>query len=136
MFKGRKVRANHKQLIERLPNVLCLNLKRFIYTDRLIKMRDFIKFDEILEIKDHLVSPNLRLGIFNRKDSNKQGRKYRLFSVIEHVGNTATRGHYICYTLDSMDNWVCFDDTRVKYYDLETILDGTQAYILMYELIQ
>jgi len=55
--------------------------------------------------------------------------------VVEHIGNTAARGHYICYTLDSMDNWVCFDDTRVKYLDLDTILDGTQAYILFYELI-
>lgn len=113
-----------------------MHLKRFIYTDRLIKMRDFIQFDEILEIKDHLVSPNLRLGIFNRTAANKNARRYRLFSVVEHIGNTAARGHYICYTLDSFDNWVCFDDTRVKYLDLDTILDGTQAYILFYELIQ
>jgi hypothetical protein len=62
---GKPTRAWHTQKIDRLPNVLCIHLKRFIYTDKLIKMKDFIKFDEVLEISDSFVSPNLRVGIFN-----------------------------------------------------------------------
>ncbi len=120
--KGRHVRAWHKQLIDKLPNVLCIHLKRFIYTDKLIKMREKIKFDEVLEISDRYVSPNLRVGIFNSrapttatkgktqwqpKETSVQVQykptQYRLFSVVEHLGEFAHRGHYVAYTMDSED---------------------------------
>ena len=52
--------------------MLCIQLKRFIYTDRPIKMKEFIEFDEVLTIPDSLVTPSLRLGIFNE---NRQNRK-------------------------------------------------------------
>ena len=64
---GRNVRATHKQLISKLPNTLCLQLKRFIFTDRLIKKKEFVQFDEILTIPDSIVADSLRLGIFNEK---------------------------------------------------------------------
>lgn len=65
MHEGRRANATHKQLISRLPNVLCLQLKRFIYTDRPIKMKEIIDFDEVLTINDKLLAADLRLGIFN-----------------------------------------------------------------------
>jgi len=67
--------------------------------------------------------------------STKNPHEYRLFSVVEHVGNFASRGHYICYNLDSEDNWILFDDNKVKKRDLDSVLDS-QAYILFYELIE
>lgn len=101
---GRKVRATHKQLISKLPNTLCLQFKRFIFTDRLIKKKEFISFDEVLTIPDEIVASSLRLGIFNEKSHNRQSApKYRLFSVIEHIGQYAHRGHYVSYTMDSDD---------------------------------
>lgn len=141
---GRKVRAWHKQLIDKLPNVLCIHLKRFIYTDRLIKMKDYIKFDEVLKITDKFVSEQLRVGIFNTQVQTKSQKtevrveptEYRLFSVVEHIGEFAHRGHYVAFSLDSEDHWQCFDDQRVGERDIDNILDETQAYILFYELIQ
>lgn len=136
-FKGRTVRATHKQLIQRLPNMLCLQLKRFIFTDRPIKMKEFVSFDEVLTIPDSIVAPSLRLGIFNENRQNrKQQPSYRLFSVVEHVGAFAHRGHYVSYTMDSDDQWKKFDDNLVQVRDLDTVLDETSAYILFYELIQ
>jgi ubiquitin C-terminal hydrolase len=104
-------------------------------------MRELIKFDEVLDINDRFVSPNLRVGIFNTKVSQPgvkveyKPTQYRLFSVVEHCGEFAHRGHYVCYTLDSEDHWKCFDDQRVSERDIDTILLDTQAYILFYELI-
>ena len=113
MDKGRKVRATHKQLISKLPNTLCLQLKRFIFTDRLIKKKEFVSFDEVLEIPDSIVANKLRLGIFNENSQVRQSApRYRLFSVVEHIGQHAHRGHYVSYTMDSDDQWKKFDDDR------------------------
>ena len=56
VHNGKKVKATHKQLISKLPNTLCIQLKRFIFTDRLIKMKDYISFDELIEIPDSILS--------------------------------------------------------------------------------
>lgn len=51
-------------------------------------MRDHVWFENVMQIKDHLVSKGLRVGIFNSKHSEKAmlAAQYRLFSVVEHVG--------------------------------------------------
>jgi ubiquitin C-terminal hydrolase len=55
--------------------------------------------------------------------------------VVEHIGEFAHRGHYVCYAMDSEDHWKCFDDQRVTDRDIDSVLEDTQAYILFYELI-
>ena len=44
VFNDKRTRATHKMFISKLPKILCLHLKRFIYTDRLIKMKDWVEF--------------------------------------------------------------------------------------------
>ncbi len=110
---GRRVNATHRQLISKLPNVLCIQLKRFIWSlDHPIKMRDYVAFDPVIEISQEWLAPNLHGG---RK------REYRLFSVVEHLGEFAHRGHYINYALDSEDQWKQYDDTKVSARELQTI---------------
>lgn len=74
--------------------------------------------------------------MFNKASAPGSKRQYRLFSVVQHVGQLATRGHYVCWTLDSSDRWVKFDDTRWQNSEWEDIAVGAQAYLLVYELIQ
>ena len=50
-------------------------------------------------------------GILNK---NTKGREYRLFSVINHRGMEASKGHYVNWVLDSSNNWVLYDDNKVK----------------------
>jgi len=67
-FKNKAQKATIKTQIERLPNVLCIQLKRFIWMSdygAAIKKVEFVEFEEILEIEDEFVSPKLRLGVFN-----------------------------------------------------------------------
>ena len=100
-------------------------------------MREFVRFNEVLTIPDSIVTPSLRLGIFNENRQNRGSQpQYRLFSVVEHLGQHAHRGHYVSYTMDSDDQWKKFDDEKMQVRDLDSILDDTQAYILFYELIQ
>lgn len=100
--QGHNCNATHQQLMSKLPNVLCIHLKRFIWTDRLIKMKDFISFETVLKIQKEWLSGQTGTG--------DTGKEYRLFSVVEHVGEFAHRGHYINYALDSDDEWQKFDD--------------------------
>ena len=49
---GVEVRAVHQTQFERLPTNLILQLKRFIYRDRMIKMKEDIYFPDVLKIHD------------------------------------------------------------------------------------
>ena len=44
--------------------------------------------------------------------------------MIEHVGNYASRGHYISYNLDADDNWVLHDDHKIKLRDIDSVLEA------------
>mmetsp|Transcript_3245 Transcript_3245/g.3200 ORF Transcript_3245/g.3200 Transcript_3245/m.3200 type:complete len:97 (+) Transcript_3245:901-1191(+) len=84
-------KAWHNYMIDKLPKILVLHLKRFIYRDRPIKMKEEIVFPEVLKISDFILSPHLRVGIFNQRckakvDGVGDKRSYRLFSVVNHKG--------------------------------------------------
>ena len=78
-------------------------------------MKEFVEFQEIIELQDELIVPELR---------GANPHEYRLFSVVEHVGKRASSGHYVSYNLDSDDHWQLFDDHVVKYRELDSVLDA------------
>jgi ubiquitin C-terminal hydrolase len=96
-------------------------------------MKEDIDFPSILNIEDQYVSTSLKIGAFNSVE-NAKGRQYRLFSVINHKGMAATGGHYVCYTLDSSNNWILSDDEKIRKVH-EDVVAGSQAYLLFYELM-
>lgn len=49
--QGKTVKATHRQLISKLPNVLCIHFKRFIWVDHLIKMKEYVGFEPVIEIQ-------------------------------------------------------------------------------------
>eukprot|EP00347_Sterkiella_histriomuscorum_P023370 403334902 len=134
-LEGKIVRATHQQQIEKLPNILILQLKRFVYRDGPVKIGEFIEFPEVLRIEDNCLSTHLKLGTFNKEERDKNGRSYRLTSIGIHKGTQLSRGHYICYVLDASNNWIQYDDNKIKkMIDTDTVFDS-QAYLLFYELI-
>lgn len=80
-------------------------------------MKEDIEFPEVLFIDDRYISSQLKArtggskGVLNQ---NYAGREYRLFSVINHRGTDATKGHYVCWVLDSKNEWQFYDDAKVK----------------------
>lgn len=123
--------AYYKQHLEKLPKIMIIHLKRFIYKDRAIKMKEDIYFPNVLNIDDQYVSQKLKLGAFTKVG---EGRQYRLFSVVNHKGLYATSGHYVCFTLDSHNDWILFDDEKYRKVSGEVVSES-QAYLLFYELI-
>ncbi|KAJ3195854.1 hypothetical protein HK101_010832 [Irineochytrium annulatum] len=122
--------AEKRMKIKRLPSILALHLKRFKYQERLQRH---------VKLSYRVVFP-MELRLFSTSDDAEDGdRLYALSSVIVHIGNGPTHGHYITL-VKSATNWVLFDDENVevveeseiqRYFGDQNAL-GT-AYILFYE---
>lgn len=71
-------------------------------------------------------------------DSNMDKRqKYRLFSFVEHSGQTLNSGHYRAYANhpNAEQLWFLFDDqdvSRVSSANVDSVLDSRTAYICFY----
>jgi len=46
-----------------------------------------------------------------------------------------SKGHYVCYVLDSDNNWQLYDDDKVKKAPSKDSVLASQAYLLFYEKI-
>ena len=58
--------------------------------------------------------------------------EYDLCGVVNHIGNTVARGHYIAYCKGIQTHkWFRFDDEAVEELNINEIVDPN-AYILFY----
>ena len=105
-----------KYVINRMPYVLILSLKRFKFNQNSnFKLRQMITYP----LKD------LELG----------GNKYDLYGVINHYGNINS-GHYTCIIKKrdkekNKDRWIMCDDSHVYEIEEKRVMNAN-AYILFY----
>ncbi|PSN57763.1 hypothetical protein C0J52_00345 [Blattella germanica] len=118
----RKVSATKKFSMEKPPQVLCIQFKRFsILGGKITKHVSF--------------TPRLDLTRFLCPQSSHRGPvplTYRLVSVVTHVGSSVHCGHYTAVAQTSTGHYYQFDDSLVRPISLSAVLD-TNAYIMMYE---
>lgn len=93
-----------------LPPVLFLSFNRFRFNMRRnarIKIDTRITFSPILDLSPYLTEVTKEVDA-----------RYRLVSVIHHMGTSADAGHYYCYNLvvnkDKEPEWIKFDDADVS----------------------
>ncbi|KAK9803876.1 hypothetical protein WJX72_001262 [[Myrmecia] bisecta] len=115
----RMVRAEKSMRIERPPNVLVIQLKRFGWTNRGIKVSKQVEFETELDM-----SP------FMRRRGPPQ--LYALYAVLVHAGHSTHCGHYYCYVRAPNGLWHCMDDTSVSQVSERVVL-AQKAYILLSE---
>jgi len=124
-----KKKAVHTQIIEKAPLVLILHVKRFVFSNqKVIKINDHITFEEHLKVPKKFFSTQQQIN------SQKEAHNYQLFSVIMHHGKQALRGHYTCFTKDSNNQWIYYDDRNHKKVNRATVFAG-EAYVLFYSLL-
>ncbi|GMM56055.1 mRNA-binding ubiquitin-specific protease [Maudiozyma humilis] len=149
---GDDVEAKKQTFIDKLPEVLLVQLKRFsfinntdtdnsmtnynAYSGRIEKIRKKINYGHEMTIPvDSVSSPSLK--------QNEKNRKYALSGVIYHHGLSSDGGHYTCDVYHKPnDKWYRIDDvaiTELKKEDVLTVgdsgADPRTAYILMYQKI-
>ncbi|KAK2086602.1 Ubiquitin carboxyl-terminal hydrolase 10, partial [Saguinus oedipus] len=106
-----QVEISPRGTLEKLPRVLVLHLKWFVYekTGGCQKLIKSIEYPVDLEISRELLSPGVKNKNF------KCHRTYRLFAVVYHPGNSAKGGHYTTDVFQiGLDGWLCIDDQTVK----------------------
>ncbi|XP_071957610.1 ubiquitin carboxyl-terminal hydrolase 10-like [Antedon mediterranea] len=127
-----EVEASRRITLEKLPPVLILHLKRFIYdkSGGCQKMMKRIDYSVDLELGKDLFSSTVK-----GKLSVSQ-RVYKLFAVVYHLGEEASGGHYITDVFHpSVGGWLRIDDGMVKVVPVNQVLKPTMPrlpYLLFY----
>lgn len=122
-----KQRSTKRFWIRKLPDVLCLHLKRFRYNNFLrTKIDDHIEFPiEGLDMRRFVMANK-----HETRGSSCGPTTYDLVGFIEHHGSGVGSGHYTAYCHHD-GYWFHFDDSSVTACD-ETIVKKSKAYILFY----
>jgi len=119
----KKVAATKKFSLERTPAALCIQLKRFNGCGH--------KLGKNIQISEDL---NLQKFLSKSGDYN-QSCKYRLVSMVMHLGGSASGGHYTAIGYAPNGNFYSFDDSYVRQIANEQVL-RSNAYILFYEVVK
>jgi len=136
--RGTLVDATKQVLIESLPPILVVHVKRFLYDlhGGVQKSNKPLLYNTILQVPRDVLSPNQR---------GPSSPRYRLYAVIYHHGKFASGGHY---TIDLLrqdhSEWLRIDDTQIDVVaesdvvlmSPSTITDKDRtAYLLFYQRI-
>ncbi|KAL0946429.1 hypothetical protein HGRIS_012652 [Hohenbuehelia grisea] len=142
---GVTVEASQQVLIDALPPILVLHLKRFCYdtgVGGVVKVGKHIAFGPELEVRSDVMAPTARRA---------HAIRYKLFGVVYHHGLSAAGGHY---TLDILhpnrypstvntkprEAWVRIDDELVSDVRPDDVFapppdESRSAYLLFYRRI-
>jgi len=113
------VKAVKRITIDRAPNVLTLQLKRFEFGGFGHKISKKVDFET-----------ELNLAPFVMKN-NSSTMMYDLYAVLVHAGHSVHSGHYYCFVRGPNGMWHAMDDNRVSQVSERVVL-GQKAYILFY----
>ncbi|GAB5364690.1 hypothetical protein AAMO2058_000991400 [Amorphochlora amoebiformis] len=118
-----KVDAHKVLSISRLPEILCVHIKRFSYHVYGSKVSRNVMF----KLKELDMAPYLHPTLRGKQVLSK----YDLYGVVRHSGGLSG-GHYVAYAKShNTGKWFSFDDHIVTPVTAETVA-SQQAYILMY----
>ncbi|KIY71081.1 cysteine proteinase [Cylindrobasidium torrendii FP15055 ss-10] len=137
---GTTVEASQQVLLDTLPSILTLHVKRFHFDTQVgdvVKVAKQVRFGPELEISNEIMAPSAR---------KTQPARYKLFGALYHHGISASGGHY---TLDVLhparygarEGWIRIDDELVSDVRPADVFDAWErdertAYLLFYRRLR
>lgn len=118
--------SKKEMTIIKLPEVLCVHLKRFRYDAFFAtKISRFIEFP----------LSDLDMSAFKKSnDRDSSECLYELMSVVTHFGG-AGGGHYVAYAKNNqLNTWYEFNDSHVTSVSTDTV-QNSEGYLLFYKRI-
>ncbi|KAG6809225.1 hypothetical protein H0H92_001104 [Tricholoma furcatifolium] len=132
--------ASIQHLLEAVPPVLVVHLKRFCYdkdVGGVVKVGKAVQWGEELELGGDVMAPAARRGAAAR---------YKLFGALYHHGQSASGGHYTLDVLhpgrNAVEGWMRIDDELVSDVHLGDVFapqhddESKAAYLLFYRRIR
>ncbi|XP_052752226.1 ubiquitin carboxyl-terminal hydrolase 3-like isoform X2 [Galleria mellonella] len=116
-----KQKSTKQFWIRRLPNVLCLHLKRF-------RWHNYFRTKVDTRISFPLRA--LDVSAFAAGGASRANRLYDLAAVIVHHGSGAGSGHYTAFAINE-DQWFHFNDQTVRAAEAAAVA-ACKPYILFY----
>ncbi|KAK4448275.1 hypothetical protein QBC34DRAFT_301360 [Podospora aff. communis PSN243] len=122
------VKAVKQVLIEILPPVLTLHLKRFQYVGKdgaegkgsTVKTRKKINYPLNLEIPLEILGDPAK----SQAKQDPGYRQYKLIAVVYHHGQTAHQGHYtVDVRRQDGQGWIHIDDTKIEPIESEAVAE-------------
>jgi ubiquitin C-terminal hydrolase len=154
---GPEQSATKQTVLEHLPDVLCLHLKRFKWTaTSREKVNRRVAFpvdglalqswrpdshrpcdDGAAAVPAESVAGAVAgAGAGAPPASFREADQYNLYAMVNHHGSTPSKGHYTAYCKnDTQDRWFHFNDRAVKPCDISHLTDATQqssVYLLFF----
>ena len=123
-----KQRSTKRFWIRRLPNVLCLHLKRFRWNNCFRQKIDTsIMFPvTALDMSQYVLS-----SPHETRRSGAGSTLYDLAAVIVHHGSGTGSGHYTAFAVNDGGQWFHFNDSSVRQTEIETVAK-CKPYIMFY----
>ncbi|OII77934.1 ubiquitin carboxyl-terminal hydrolase domain-containing protein [Cryptosporidium andersoni] len=134
----KKSDASKEVLIEKLPPLLTIQLKRFSFIGHGSKKPyKSIKYNEVLDMSSYMTTRNTcNSQVYapnNSLSACRQSFIYDLWSVVCHSGGSLSGGHYYTYAKGLNNQWYCFNDETVRISKSSEVLNETiGAYLLFY----
>lgn len=88
-------------MIHRPPNVLTLQLKRYVGGPTGYKLNRHLNFPLQLDLRPFVT------------EANESSVLYKLYAVLVHYGMMTTSGHYYCFVLAPSGRWYKMNDAMV-----------------------
>ncbi|XP_022181591.1 ubiquitin carboxyl-terminal hydrolase 36 isoform X1 [Myzus persicae] len=126
----RQVAADKKFSIERAPNVLCIQLKRYS-----VGMGGFSgnKNSKAIQINERLDLSSYQFDHHKFKIDARPLR-YHLVSMVIHYGSSLNSGHYTALGLTPSGSYYYFNDSNVYQTNFKNYSTSNDSYIIFYEL--
>jgi ubiquitin carboxyl-terminal hydrolase 10 len=143
---GRPITGASKQtLLEELPRILVVQLKRFTYCGDDLMDLQVRKINKKISYGADLSVPMESLSLKAKQQFRASGGKsnqYNLVGVVFHHGTSTTTGHYTVNVLVGGTKWYRIDDVKIEairnenwYAKEEDGKDDKTAYLLIYQRV-
>ncbi|XP_025412938.1 ubiquitin carboxyl-terminal hydrolase 36 isoform X2 [Sipha flava] len=126
----RQVVADKKFSVERAPNVLCIQLKRYS-----VGMGGFSgnKNSKAIQINERLDLSNYQFDHHKFK-TDARPLRYHLVSMVIHYGSSLNSGHYTALGLTPSGSYYYFNDSNVYQTNFKNYSTSNDSYMIFYEL--